>query len=81
MLLEQKGPITLPFFFKEVVNVRLLLLYQLFKKLTIFDVRPLLMTTTDAIADPPFELIGARMDATEEMMNALTSNYFWSHQV
>ena len=80
MLLEQNIPVNLSFFFKEVFDVCLLLLYQSFEQLSIVDVQLLSMMTTDVV-DLSIKLIGARMDATEERMKALKSNYFRSHQV
>ena len=64
-LLKPNRPLTLSFFFKEVVNIKLLLLYQLFEQLAIVDVSPLSTATTDAIADPLFGLIGMRTDTRD----------------
>ena len=49
--LEQNKPVRLSLFFKEVVEVVVLLPSQLFKQLSIVDAPLLLTTKTDAIAE------------------------------
>ena len=76
-LLEQ-GLVTSSFLFGEVSNIGFSLLYQSFEQLTIVDAPQLWITTTDAIADLLFELIGARTDAPEATMKASKSKDFQS---
>ena len=72
-LLEPNGPVTISFFFQEVFDVDFLLYYESFKQLSIVDATLLLTTMTDTITDPLFELIRARLEATEANMTASKS--------
>ena len=60
-------------FFKEVVDVGVLLLSQLFKQLAIVDTPLLLTSITCAIVDLLFKLIGTRTDTAEATIMALRS--------